>query len=323
MSERYYYAVARTAELENKLLSRAKLEQLTEASDAPSALKALSGTVYAESADVLQKPEEFEGMLTAQTRAVLSYIREVCPDKALADLYLIAYDIFNLKVLLRCEKLGEDPARLMSALGIYEPPMLRDAFEDGDFSKYPHAVGEAVAAVRKALSAGSSVSVIDLTLDRAQYTAQSEYAKKCRNDFIRNYVRVSIDLANLRDFLRTRTGGRGAFYAVFIEGGTLPVEFFDDCFDSTDALSKKLGFTSYAGLSKSAGEGDLTAFERDCDDYLTETVRAGKKIAFGPEPLMGYVAAKLTEIAQLRIILVGKINGMRPEVIRQRLRQLF
>ena len=323
MSEQYYYAVARTAELENKLLSRAKLDQLTEAQDAPSALRALSGTVYAESAESLQKPEEFEGMLTAQIRAVLSYIREVCPDKALADLYLIAYDVFNLKVLLRCEKTGKDPVRLMSSLGIYEPPALTDAFESGDFSKYPKAVGEAVSTVHKALSAGSPVSVIDLTLDRAQYAAQAGYAKKCRNNFIKNYVRVSIDLANLRDFLRTRTRGKGAYYAIFIEGGTLPIEFFDDCFDNTDALSKKLDFTPYAPIAKSAGEGDPAAFERDCDDYLTEYVRAGKKIPFGPEPLMGYVSAKLTEVAQLRIILVGKINGMRPEVIRQRLRQLF
>ncbi len=323
MSERYYYAVARTAELENKLLSRAKLEQLTDASDALSALRALSGTVYAENADVLQKPEAFEDMLTVQTRAVLSYIREVCPEKALADLYLIAYDIFNLKVLLRCERLGQDPARLMSVLGIFEPPALRETFESGDFSKYPKIVGEAVLNVRKALTAGSSVSVIDLTLDRAQYAAQSEYAKKCRNEFITNYVRVTIDLANLRDFLRTRTGGKGVFYAVFIEGGTLPMEFFDDCFESADALSKKIGLTPYAGLSKSAGEGDMTVFERDCDDYLTDYVRTGKKIPFGPEPLMGYISAKLTEIAQLRIILVGKINGMRPEIIRQRLRQLF
>ncbi len=323
MSERYYYAVARTAELENKLLSRAKLEQLTDAADALSALRALSGTVYAESADTPQKPGEFERMLTAQAHAVFSYIREVSPEKALADLYLIAYDIFNLKVLLRCEKLGRDPAPLMSALGIFEPPALREAFESGDFSEYPKVVGEAVLTVRKALSAGSPVSVIDLTLDRAQFAAQAGYAKKCRNEFMADYMRITVDLANLRDFLRTRTGGKGVFYTVFIEGGTLSVDFFDDCYDGAGALSKKLELTRYAPLAKSAGEGDMTALERECDDFLTRYVREGKKIPFGPEPLMGYVSAKLTEIAQLRIIFIGKINNLRPEIIRKRLRQLF
>jgi len=323
VSERYYYAVARTAELENKLLSRSKLDQLTDAPDAPSALRALSGTIYAEQADTLAKPEDFESMLVEQSRRTLSYIGEVSPERALAELYLIVYDIFNLKILLRCEKLGEDPARLLSPLGIHEPPALRNAFEDGDFSRYPPVIGEAVTAVHRALSARASVSVIDLTLDRAQYAAQSEYAKQCKNQFVETYVRVSIDLANLRDFLRTRTGGKGAFYAVFIEGGTLPVDFFDDCYESADVLSKKLGFTQYAPLSKSVGEGDMTALERDCDDFLTAYVREGKKIPFGPEPLMGFVSAKLTEIAQLRIIFVGKLNGMSPQVIRQRLRQLF
>ncbi len=51
--------------------------------------------------------------------------------------------------------------------------------------------------------------------------------------------------------------------------------------------------------------------------------KEAKRVNFGPEPIIAYIIAKETEIKIIRIIMVGKINKVATEVIRERLRELY
>lgn len=51
--------------------------------------------------------------------------------------------------------------------------------------------------------------------------------------------------------------------------------------------------------------------------------KSSKYITFGPEPIFSYIVAKETEIKNLRIIMVSKTNGISPEAIRERVRDLY
>ena len=47
-------------------------------------------------------------------------------------------------------------------------------------------------------------------------------------------------------------------------------------------------------------------------------MKSGKLVTFGPERILSYIYAKETEIKIIRIIMVGKLNNITEEVIRER-----
>lgn len=52
-------------------------------------------------------------------------------------------------------------------------------------------------------------------------------------------------------------------------------------------------------------------------------MKDSKFVTFGPERILSYIYAKETEIKLIRIIMVGKLNNVAEEVIRERLRDSY
>ena len=46
-------------------------------------------------------------------------------------------------------------------------------------------------------------------------------------------------------------------------------------------------------------------------------------MSYGPEAVIAYIAAVEGEITAVRMILTGKLTGVAPETIRERLRELY
>ena len=63
--------------------------------------------------------------------------------------------------------------------------------------------------------------------------------------------------------------------------------------------------------------------EKLIDNYIMNMMRDAKIIPFGVEPVIAYIYAKETEIKIIRIIMVGKLNNIAVEVIRERLRDIY
>ena len=54
-----------------------------------------------------------------------------------------------------------------------------------------------------------------------------------------------------------------------------------------------------------------------------DLMKGAKLATFGPDRILSYIYAKETEIKVIRIIMVGKLNNIAEEVIRERLRDLY
>ena len=67
----------------------------------------------------------------------------------------------------------------------------------------------------------------------------------------------------------------------------------------------------------------MTAFERACDNAVNSYLRSAKLVSYGPEAVVAYLAAVEGEITAVRMILTGKLAGVAPETIRERLRDLY
>ena len=76
------------------------------------------------------------------------------------------------------------------------------------------------------------------------------------------------------------------------------------------------------GAQATAG-GRMTDFEKACDNAVTEYLKKAKLVAFGEEAVTAFIAAQETEITAVRMILTGRLAGIAPETIQERLRDLY
>ena len=98
--------------------------------------------------------------------------------------------------------------------------------------------------------------------------------------------------------------------------------------DAPENISNKLAFTNYGemiklGIEDFTKSGSVNELERLVDNYIMNMMKEAKYIPFGVEPLLAYIYAKETEIKIVRIIMVGKLNNISGEVIRERLRDIY
>ncbi|HHU48956.1 MAG TPA: V-type ATPase subunit, partial [Clostridiales bacterium] len=70
-------------------------------------------------------------------------------------------------------------------------------------------------------------------------------------------------------------------------------------------------------------EQSLSLFERWCDDRLIQRIQPQKYNPFSIGPLAAYLLARDNEIRTVRIILLGKLNQLSNQSIRERLRIMY
>ena len=69
--------------------------------------------------------------------------------------------------------------------------------------------------------------------------------------------------------------------------------------------------------------GRLTDFERLCDNAVNDYLKTARLVPFGDAPVVAYLAAKENEFTAIRILLTGKLAGLEPDTIRERLRDAY
>lgn len=140
-----------------------------------------------------------------------------------------------------------------------------------------------------------------------------------------------IDLTNIKTLLRVKKQNKGREFllSVIISGGNIDKETLLALLtDSTENIPGKLSYTNYVEVLKNGVEsyiksGSAGYLEKLIDNYIMEKMKSAKMISFGGEPLLAYIYAKETEIKVIRIIMVGKLNNINGEVIRERLRDIY
>jgi V/A-type H+-transporting ATPase subunit C len=140
-----------------------------------------------------------------------------------------------------------------------------------------------------------------------------------------------IDIVNIKSFIRIKVQDRGRefLHKVYIGGGRLDFDIFaNNLNDSLENFANRIFHTDYykwvkEGIGEYIKNGDLGRIEKYGDNYILDYLRKAKLVSFGPDPLIAYMIAKENEIRALRIILTGKKNGVHPDTIRERLRDVY
>ena len=158
-----------------------------------------------------------------------------------------------------------------------------------------------------------------------------EIAKQIDDKFVDKYVKVTIDSTNIKTLLRVKKQKKDKDFLeeVIIEGGEIDKDtLISMLHDAPENISNKLAFTDYGemiklGIEDFTKSGSVNELERLVDNYIMNMMKEAKYIPFGVEPLLAYIYAKETEIKIVRIIMVGKLNNISGEVIRERLRDIY
>lgn len=322
----YLTISTRIRAMENKLLTRERMNRMLEARDSAEAVKLLAECGYGELAALT--PAGLEELLVEAQRRTYADLGSMVPDPSLVDVFRIKYDYHNAKVLLKSEAMDTDPARLLSGGGRYAPAQLRESYAKGDLRSCTDAFRAAIQHAKESLAASGDPQKADFILDRAYYDELIAAAKASESDFLLGYVRLCIDVANLRSVVRAGRMSKGPDFLreVLVSGGNVSERDLVTLKESDLAAKFRSGPLAAAaelGAPLMSGGGDLTAFERLCDNAIVAYLGGAKRVAFGEAPVVAYLYAKEAELTAVRILLMGRLAGLSADIIRERLRDSY
>lgn len=322
----YLHLSTRIRAKEGRLLEQERMDRMLEAGTVEEAAKVLLECGYPELQVV--NVDTVDEMLAKAREELFEELSKQAPDSEMLDVFKVKYDYHNAKVLLKCEALGLDPTRLLVDTGRVAPETLAEAVKQSDFRDLPKTMADAIVNARSVLGQTRDPQRSDMILDKAYFQEMDQMAQEAGSAFLKGYVQMLVDAANLRSVVRVLRMGRDAEFlaAVLFRGGTvnestvvkaaegesLETVYFSSLFENAAA----------AGALAIQG-GSLTAFEKACDDAVNAYMQKAKYIPFGEQALLGYISAKDNEFTAIRIILTGRLADLPADVIRERLRNAY
>jgi V/A-type H+-transporting ATPase subunit C len=318
----YLSISARIRAMENRLLTHDRLDRMIEARDTAEAMKVLGECGYQEGIGL-------DAALAQARGEAFADMASAAPDPRLVEVFQLKYDYHNAKTILKAQAMGVEPGRLLLAGGRYDPQTLLEGWKRDDLSGCSERFRQAMSKAWAELDESRDPQSADLILDRACYEEMAQLAKELDSRFLAGYVRLSVDVANLRAAVRVhRMGKEGDFVRkVMLPGGNVSEQSI------ANARGEALGEVFRAGpLAQAAelgaslaqpGAGALTAFERECDNALTAYLSAARRVPFGEETVIGYLYAKEQELTAIRSVFAGRAAGLDGDAIRQRLRETY
>ena len=323
----YLTLSTRVRVMETRLVTRERMERMLDARTDEEAVKILTECGYEELPALTNAG--LDDLLSKARAALYRELSTAAPDRRVVELFQMKYDYHNAKVLVKAAAIGADADRLLMEGGRWSPARLRDAFQRDSLGDFSEPFRQAVLRARETLNAGNDPQRADFVLDRAYFQEMADTAKAVGSPFLQGYVRLLIDAANLRSAVRAARIGKGPDFLrqVLLPGGNVDVSVLSSGRGADLAAvfrAGPLGEAAAAGAAlTSPGSGELTAFERMCDDAVMHYLEGARLIPFGEQAVIGYLYARESEFTAIRTILSGRMAGLDSDTIRERLREAY
>lgn len=318
----YLSVSARIRAMENRLLTRERMDRMIDAADDGEARKVLAECGYPEGGSLDQA--------LAQARAdVFRDMESAVPDPRLVEIFQLKYDYHNGKALLKAAAMGRDPQPILLPGGRYDPAQLTEGWRREELRGCSPAFQKAMTQAKALLEDSHDPQQADLILDRACFEEMAQLARDLDSRFLQRYVQLLVDVANLRTAVRVHRMGREPEFLrqVLLPGGSVSEQSI------AAARGENLGDLFHTGgLAQAAelgaklaqpGAGAMTDFERACDDAVTAYLASERRVPFGEEPVVGYLYAREAEFTAIRTIFAGRAAKLEGDVIRRRLRETY
>ena len=320
----YLFLSARIRSLERTLLTRQQLERMLESGSVQEAARVLTDLGW-EDFDAAS-PSALNRALLHRREQVFRELGQFMTDPAVLDVFKLKYDYHNVKTVIKSHGQG---AELLVDAGRMDPKeLLRKYQERGKWDFLPGTMDAAAQDAERILAETGDPQLADFRLDRAYFEELLSLAESTKCAYLVEYVRAMIDAANLRSLVRTLRMHKDAAFLrrVLFEGGTVSVSELmrRGPGGNVAELFRSTALRDAAAAGEQAvGGGSLTEFEKLCDDAVLLTAGKARRVPFGVEVAIGYVAAREAELTAVRIVMSGLMAGIPAGTIRERLRESY
>lgn len=249
------------------------------------------------------------------------------PDARILDVFRLPTDYHNLKVLVKSR--GEDCRRLLMAGGRWDPEQLLSDYQQRELRDFlPAETAQAVQQARQALAETGNGQECDLVLDGTCFRELTRLADAVDCPALTDYLRTRIDGVNLCSAVRAHRLRKGPdfLHKVLLEGGSVPPAALEEAAPADlRELYAATPLREAAGLAEGicAGNGSMTALEKQCDNAVLRLAAKARRTPFGVETALGYLIAAEAELTAVRTIMTGRRAGLSADAIRERLRDIY
>lgn len=323
----YLHATARVRALENGMVTRRDFQKMIDAKTAEEAYKVLSDAPICHGVPM----EDYEAALEKNLLDAYQLLDRIAPGCGLTRLFRCPYDGHNLKTAIKARRAAGDVSGVYSNLGNLPAKELKDRLESGRLEGLPAPLAQAALEARDTLAKTGDPQAVDILLDRGILASVALLAEEIPSPFLQKYVAAQIDIANIRAAVRLGRMGKSAFFLgkVLAPGGRIPLSAISEAYvKGTDAVLAVISSSPYEKALEPAFDSirqkaSLSLFEKLCDNALVEALDEVRRIPFGIEPLVAYLAAKEGETKAARIVMASKLAGVPPQQITERLRDTY
>lgn len=323
-SVRYGFAVGKVRALETRIFGRATYERLLDAPTLHDQLRVLSDTHYGRFLEGARTARDVERGLDQALDGFYGFLEDARLPSAVVRFFRLRHDYANLKALLKARALDVGVDDMLSTLGTVPAERFEEA--GGALPEPLAALYARLSAEEPSAAAASDLTTVDFAVDRAAFKELLEAAHESGSDFLVGLARLQIDVANLKAALRARLRGLPAaqLQPMLLSGGGIRPDRIMKAYvrPAAEIAEVALGLP----LLREVGVAEFADPERlDVvgDDIIVRYLRAARLVAVGAEPVIAYVMAREAEVVALRILLVGRLAGVRSDALRDRLRDLY
>ena len=327
--EKFIRASITTRVYEKNLLTSENLKRIIDTDNLEEALSSLNDTKYGELIQKIDRPEDYEKVLSQMLLDSYKAMIKISPDENLVHYLEEKYNFHNLKVLVKELIQDADYSLIYIDIGKIDLVKIKRNLKEDliDNDKYLSYAQKALDLYKE----NKDPQDIDLSLDKDFYEKLLEDSENLDYESLINFTKERIDLTNLKTLLRIKGQGQSVdlLEKALIDGGNIDKNLFRDSLNVDKNSYSNLFFKekSYPQVKKSMEESDLNKsmqkLEKVIDNHLMDFAKESKKVSYGPEVIMGYLISREMEIKNLRIILTAKLNSLSREFMEERMRDLY
>ncbi len=323
----YAYACARISALEKSLFGRDAVRRMAEGS-LEDALRMLSDAKYGNLPDATG--EDTERMIESVRKQTAQTIRDLTPDSALTDLFLLQTDAHNLKSLVKARLLNTTEITWLEG-GLFTREQLGDMVNEAKYDLLPDEMRDAMVRLEAKLKIAQEPQLVSVYADYGYHAHCLQASMRTKEPFVHQYFSALCDFNNVITFLRMRAMGaqREDLKEVLLPNAGVSSTALVNAFELsaetlTRAISGSVAKSAIQnGLNQMLVSGNIAALEKSRDDYLISLVNAHRHEVMTIFPVVGYFLARDREAKAVRLILTVKRNGLDDTVIAERLRELY
>lgn len=290
-----YTLSGKISSLEKLFITEAHLKKIISAKTFEEFINCLEGTFF--SFPSISSPDEiFEFFEKEREKLVEEITRNL--DEKIRTFFLLKYDYHNLRVLIE----GKQEFSYYSILNFY---ILKKKVEGKiDYSQIPEFLHNAIGIVKSEKKLEEKL----LNLKRNYYENLYKIAKGIC-EFLKNYVKIEIDFANLHIFLNKKLGEIPLKVSDLIDNGNIEREKFLNDEKLRNSLTQ-----IYKGISVPVNEEN---FEIERYKTLIFYLKNARIIPDGIEKVLSFYIAREIEIENLQRIAIFKFYSQPEDILKK------